>query len=72
MRLIDADALKMLGWEDANDAAFDINNAPTIDAVVVIRCEGCGWYRPDSETCSFWPDEGYRHPKHFCGEGKPK
>lgn len=49
-----------------------ILSAPAVDAVEVIRCRNCGWYNTDSETCGFWPDEGYRDPKHFCGEGKPK
>lgn len=46
--------------------------APAVDAVVVIRCKNCGWYRPEDESCGFWPDEGYRDPEHYCGEGKPR
>lgn len=59
MRLIDADALERLkfhgiedwapiesaswqwGWNDAIDAI--INNAPTVDAVEVVRCKECRW-----------------------------
>lgn len=52
--------------------ACDVEAAPAVDAVEVVRCKDCGWYNTDSETCGFWPDEGYRDPKHFCGEGKPK
>ena len=44
--------------------------APTIDAVEVVRCKKCDWYREEDETCGFWPDEGYRDPNHFCSEGK--
>ena len=40
--------------------------------VMVIRCKDCGWYRLENETCSFWPDEGYRSPDHYCGEGRPR
>ena len=54
------------------DALKDLTEAPTVDAVPVIRCKNCGWYRPEDESCGFWPDEGYRDPEHFCGEGKPR
>lgn len=47
-------------------------NLSLIDAVVVTRCKNCGWYRPEDESCGFWPDEGYRDPEHYCGEGKPR
>ena len=45
-----------------------IEAAPTVDAVEVVRCKGCDWYKPDCEECDFWG--GYRDPEHFCGEGK--
>lgn len=49
-----------------------LSNAPTVDAVEVVRCHKCKWYNPDDESCKFWPDEGYRDPEHFCGEGEIK
>lgn len=42
---------------------------PTVE---LIRCKDCGWYKLDCESCGFWPDEGYRDPMHYCGEGKPR
>jgi len=49
-----------------------IVEAPAVDAVPVVRCKDCKWYREESEACGFWPDEGYRDPEHFCGEGRSK
>ena len=56
MRLIDADALtrhkqlEAMGngkYEDVDVVyANDIDNAPTIDAVPVVRCKDCKWYDP--------------------------
>lgn len=79
-RLIDADALETrmgnLCDEFGTDHLFidaiiyEIENAPTIDAVEVIRCESCKWYEPECENCDFWG--GYRNPDHYCGEGERK
>ena len=53
MRLIDADALKNDNWNVFEDeyglpVAYvlveDIRNAPTVDAVEVIRCKDCKHY----------------------------
>lgn len=55
MRLIDADALDMYeclksyygdAWRDAQEV---IDNAPTIDAVQVVRCKDCIYYHPFAE-----------------------
>lgn len=51
MRLIDADTLMPNAeYKGANCfvSAYDIVNAPTIDAVEVVRCKDCKWGR---ETC---------------------
>lgn len=62
MRLIDADALKYRrkdygGHDDVSDEERkcgilfllkeDIAAAPTIDAVTVVRCKDCKWYRKE-------------------------
>ena len=53
------------------DAIIDeIDNAPDVDAVEVVRCGKCKWWDPDSEYCQFW--HGLRHPGHYCGEGVKK
>jgi len=59
MRLIDADALiediktKLWDWDTVDgitssivlkQTITDINNAPTIDAVPVVRCKDCKYY----------------------------
>ena len=60
-RLIDADALDMYEslksyYGDAwRDAQKEIDNAPTVDAVPVIRCKDCKYY-----SC------GTVEGKHLC------
>ena len=55
-------------WETAG--VFNvIRKQPIVDAVSVVRCLECGHYNPEAKLCKFWPDEGYRDPDHFCGEG---
>ena len=77
MRLIDADALKAYGtsWKTMMDAYRDINLAPTIDAVPVVRCKDCKFYtaRDYIEKTGIWTlatrhlgDDGY------CSEGERK
>lgn len=36
----------------------------------VVRCIECREYDLETHCCKFWPDEGYRHPDHFCAEAK--
>ena len=43
------------GW---NERVFD----------VVFCCE-CDHYNTEAQTCGFWPDQGFRDPYHYCGEG---
>lgn len=45
-----------------------IQQQPTVDAVEVVRCNGCDWYDPECEICKFWG--GVRHPDHYCSEGE--
>ena len=57
MRLIDADTLDMYeclrsyygdAWRDAQKA---IDDAPTVDAVEVVRCKDCKYYLNSNEKC---------------------
>ena len=70
MRLIDADALDVLtiiGGRMDGKVKFAkavnemIQNAPTVDAVPVIRCKDCKhsepWYA-DKRRCFLWSDAG--------------
>ena len=43
--------------------------APSVDSVSVVQCWECRQYNRETMRCKFWPDEGYRDPYHFCGEG---
>ena len=75
MRLIDAEALGINkakreifndpkyadGW---NSAIEVINNAPTVDAVPVVRCTDC-WFYQDDFTCGWNGSTGWA-PDDYC------
>ena len=73
MRLIDADALmekyhKTSVW----DSWVEINSAPIIDAVPVVRCKDCIWYA-EKETGEGWCSEVMARPmphNGFCSYGE--
>ena len=77
MRLIDADALekRRIDWlvdgyadspSDMKEWGMAIIEAPTIDAVEVVRCKDCRWYRT-AEGCFFSTAEV--EPDGFCSYG---
>ena len=81
MRLIDADALDMYerlksyygdAWRDAQE---EIDNAPTVDAVPVIRCKDCiRWRQSKSDTTAMvcdW-DRYEKTEKDYCSWAKRK
>lgn len=85
MRLIDADALgigsaKREVFNDPqyadrwNSAIEIINNAPTVDAVPVVRCKDCESRITDPITGAKWCicNGGIREDSFFCGWGKRK
>lgn len=59
MRLIDADAFleRMSRTDRFFGVVFDINDAPTVDAVPVVRCKDCKYRTKDTR----WTRAG------FCG-----
>ncbi len=75
-RYIDADALPIKdldsnGWLNAFGVALeDIENAPTVDAVSVVRCKECKWYS-DMWGCTEH-DEVHlvTNPDDFCSIGE--
>ena len=83
MRLIDANQVKLsLDWtligDEADAACRVIDNAPTVDAVVVTRCKDCERYRmgvcmkayTDGDMFSArWQE---RKPDDFCSYGPKK
>lgn len=71
MRLIDADALEdKFGCSDADILAKEeIRDAPTIDAVPVVRCKDCAHlYGARCAVCGLLP----RKPDDFCSYGERK
>nr|DAG21223.1 MAG TPA: hypothetical protein [Caudoviricetes sp.] len=71
MRLIDADALEdKFGCSDADILAKEeIRDAPTIDAVPVVRCKECTHlYGAMCAVCGLLP----RKPDDFCSYGERK
>ena len=62
-RLIDADELIVIGFDDEDGKSFDfvpkefIDNAPTVNAVEVVRCKECkhlGNRRKGNLWCNDW------------------
>ena len=56
MRLIDADELPRFGHRGGLVHWKDIKNAPTIDAVEVVRCKDCRWFK---KWKTIGRDDGY-------------
>lgn len=92
MRLIDADALiediktKLWDWDTVDgitsstvlkQTITDIDNAPTVDAVPVVRCKDCKHFKSQTENTGVC-DGGFCHaPVHvavidFCSYGERK
>ena len=75
MRLIDGDKLQRQEF-DGEEACFDyvdaedIDNAPTVDAVPVVRCKDCKHYDIGGSCiiCGFQS----RKPDDFCSYGERK
>ena len=77
MRLIDADAL-LDGREDHEMISTHlIWNAPTIDAVPVVKCKDCihrvytdeGESCPDDIVCDLWESDGFDETD-YCSWGE--
>ncbi len=84
MRLIDADLLEdQFGISDEDLLALDeIRHAPTVDAVVVVRCKDCVHFNHkrmecENEAISTDHEGGAQYslnfgPDDFCSYGEPK
>ena len=88
MRLIDADALqrRICGakcgceYEDCwneEGCVYDhfISNAPTINAVPVVRCWECKWYEKSVGLCNWCSSDitrNFRDEDDFCSYGERK
>lgn len=80
MRLIDADALikRMPSVMDMQDVYLPIHlkellidDAPTVDAVPVIRCKDCKWYEFDRKMHCGLP-HGVRSKDDYCSDAERK
>jgi hypothetical protein len=89
-RLIDANALKerAIRVSTVKEHCYmkaigthEIDKAPTVDAVEVVRCKDCKWYEANCETCVLHSDDGDTYdfgydvnmkPDDFCSYGERK
>ena len=79
MRLIDVDELKGKAFADHDDGEHfvycqDIDEAPTVDAVPVIRCRECIYFCPEDAWDRCINRNGLFNPveSYFCSYGKRK
>lgn len=80
-RLIDADALwdRTFICEDAADVRKEIEIAPTVDAVQVVRCKDCKHNEDCINRIQFWGRNPVLelstteyHPLSFCSYGEKR
>ena len=87
VRLIDADALiediktKLWDWDTVDgitsstvlkQTITDIGNAPTIDAVPVVRCKGCKWFGKTGCAIEIVDETDMPKENDFCSFGERK
>ena len=78
MRLIDADALPIdvMLIDDEEELVFvsqyDIDHAPTVDAVPVVRCKDCTYYdsEPGGDIMMCYNGLGWTEQNDFCSKGE--
>lgn len=78
MRLIDADKLKGKAFANPDDGEHfvycqDIDEAPTVDAVPVVRCWECRYHAASGATTSFCIHPGgmkFTSDSDYCSRGK--
>lgn len=77
MRLIDADALKEKAFfHEIDNVSYveeeDIDNAPTVDAVQVVRCKDCRFHEQEQPGMVYCPATvgGWVEENWFCKGGE--
>lgn len=75
MRLIDADPLIKIAseYDDFMVDGHDILDAPTIDAVPVVRCKDCKFWNRDDPAgngCECHCNGGWWLPEDYCSCGE--
>lgn len=72
--LIDRAALKIDAWKRLSDAVRDLDKAPAVDAVPVVRCKDCKHVEsvvtPYGERWSCYAWDRYTYPDGYCQEGE--
>lgn len=77
MRLIDADALMDKVNNTFAPFVTLLSDAPTIDAVQIVRCKNCTYFLHDGSDCFCENMEIFEHeksvsPDWFCADGSAK
>lgn len=82
MRLIDADALPRFGNRKGLIHSSDVDNAPTVDAVEVVRCKDCVYCKRFNDVyqlpkldvliCRYCCDEDEVTENDYCSWGERK
>ena len=49
-----------------------IRDAPTVDAVPVVRCKDCKWWKAEKEECYEWYDSPYAPANGYCFRAERK
>lgn len=74
-RLIDADSIP---WfvEGVGDIPVitkeEIDDMPTVDAIPVVRCKDCKWWKAEKEECIEWYDSPYAPADGYCFRAERK
>ena len=51
-------------------AESEIECAPTVDAVPVVRCKECKWYYRGGATCMYWDGANAMFGDDFCSRAE--
>jgi len=67
MRLVDADALldRIPNLYERREVSRWVDEAPTVDAVPVVRCKDCRWRKDKSVTTAWMPCRALVTPDDF-------
>ncbi len=60
-------------YEEMADNRVDVwmNELPTIDAVPVVRCKDCKWWREETDhTCRKWGGASPRNANSYCDDAE--
>lgn len=56
---------------EVDDVKAELEDAPTIDAVPVVRCKDCKWWREETDhTCRMWGGASPKNANGYCDSGE--